>query len=239
MRQNASREPDTLRMVDVALDCEPSASTPETPIIGLATDATLDAALAFHRANLGEFILPLASTTFREIIEERQMITVERDGTITGLCYVKPDGKELDEVPRWEFGGLYLAPAARGLGLGTLLSKVAIAAVTHANRKPVMGYVHQENHEGLGLLIHRLGFTVTDQTVRLGPNHAPGYLRRDSAGFATANVLHLSRAGLARIADDLEYLCDGLSDHHTRISFRFAEGLFPSSLAEVAKQLRA
>lgn len=185
---------------------EPTSHTPEALVISTVTAAGRDAAFAFHRTNLGEFILPLAPTTFHEMVEERQVVAIEREGEVVGLCYVKPDGKELDDVARWEFGGLHLAPALRGRGLGAMLSTVAIAAVTHGNRRPVMGYVHQDNHDGLGLLVHRLGFIVTDQTVRLGPDHAPGYLRRDSAGFATANVLRLPDAAMARIADDLERL---------------------------------
>ncbi|MEF9915476.1 GNAT family N-acetyltransferase [Streptomyces sp. P5-A9] len=215
-----------------------SAHTPEALVIGPVADVTRDEAFAFHRANLGEFLLPLASATFQQIVEERQAFAIELRGYMAGLCYVKPDGKELDSVARWEFGGLYLAPALRGLGLGAVLSTVAIAAVTHAGRKPVMGYVHQDNHVGLGMLVRRLGFTMTDQTVRLGPHDASGHLRRDSDGCATAHVLCLPEAGMECIADDLEHLGDSSWSHATQLSLRLADGLFPSGLHEVVRNLR-
>ncbi|MDX3322935.1 GNAT family N-acetyltransferase [Streptomyces sp. ME03-5684b] len=183
---------------------KPSARTPEALVITPVTNVTRNTAFEFHRSHLGEFMLPVTSTAFQQIVKARQMVVVERQGEIVGLCYVKPDGKELDTVSRWEFGGLHLSPALRGRGLGTLLSSVAITAVTRADPKPVMGYVHQDNPAGMGLLVHRLGFVVTDQKVRLGPDDAPGHLRRDSAGCATAHVLRLPDAARARLSDDLE-----------------------------------
>jgi len=188
---------------------ETSVHMPESFVVGPVTDASWDAAFAFHRDNLGEFIWPLPDNMFRQVIEEHQAIAVEQGGEIAGICYVKPDGKELDDVVRWEFGGLFLAPSLRGLGLGALLSSVAIAAVARADGRPVMGYVHQDNQEGLGLVVHRLGFRMPRRTIRLGPDDAAGYLRRDSAGFATANVLRLPDAAMARIADAVEHLDDG------------------------------
>lgn len=216
---------------------EISVHTPEPFVVGPVTDASWDAAFAFHRDNLGEFILPLSDDTFRQIVEERQAIAVEQGGEIAGICYVKPDGKEFDDVVRWEFGGLFLAPSLRGLGLGALLSSVAIAAVARADGKPVMGYVHQDNQESLGLLVHRLGFRMTRRTIRLGPDEAAGYLRRDSAGFATANVLSLPDAAMARIADVVEHLDDGLRSRSGRISVRLADGLFPAGPQEAAPAL--
>ncbi|MFD2472282.1 GNAT family N-acetyltransferase [Amycolatopsis silviterrae] len=210
----------------------------ESFVVGPVTDVSEDAAFAFHRDNLGDFILPLPRDTFRRIVEERQAIAVEQGGEIAGICYVKPDGKELDDVVRWEFGGLFLAPALRGLGLGALLSSVAIAAVARADGKPVMGYVHQDNQEGLGLLVRRLGFRMTGQTIRLGPDDAAGYLRRDSAGFAAANILRLPDAALARIADAVEHLDDGSRSRSGRIPVRLADGLFPAGPREAAQCLR-
>lgn len=217
---------------------EPTAHTPEDLIISTVTGATLDAAFAYHRANLGEFMLPLAPTAFRQIVEDDQMLAVERRGEIAGICYVKPDGKELDTVARWEFGGLHLSPVLRGRGLGTLLSTVAITSVTHADRKPVMGYVHRDNSEGMGLLVHRLGFVVTDRTVRLGPDDAPGHLRRDSAGFATAGVLRLPDAAIERLADRLEHLVDGSRGSSLPVLPRLSDGLFPSGPHAVVRRLR-
>jgi len=207
---------------------KPAAQTPEALVIGPVTDVAHDAAFAFHRANLGDFILPLGPSTFQQIVEARQVVAIEHRGEVAGLCYVKPDGKELDDDARWEFGGLYLAPDLRGLGLGTVLSAVAIAAATAADRKPVMGYVHQANLDGLALLVHRLGFIVTDQTIRLGPDDAAGYLRRDSAGFATAKVLHLPDAAIVRIAADVERVASGARTHAMQFPVRLAGGLFPS-----------
>ncbi|MFF6995848.1 GNAT family N-acetyltransferase [Streptomyces sp. NPDC008313] len=217
---------------------EPTTHTSEDLIIGTVTGTNLDAAFGFHHAHLGEFMLPLAPTAFRRIVEKDQMLAVERHGEIAGLCYVKPDGKELDTVPRWEFGGLHLSPALRGRGLGTLLSTVAIASVTHSDRKPVMGYVHQDNSAGMGLLVHRLGFAVTDRTIRLGPDDAPGHLRRDSAGFATANVLRLPDAATARLADRLEHLVDGSRGSSPPVRLRLRDVLFPAGLHEAVRRLR-
>ncbi|WP_399896489.1 GNAT family N-acetyltransferase [Streptomyces sp. BBFR51] len=183
-------------------------------------------------------MLPLAATTFQQIVGASRMIAVERRGAVVGLCYVAPDGKGLDTVARWEFGGLHLSPALRGRGLGTLLSTVAIAAVTHTDTKPVMGYVHQANPDGMGLLVRRLGFLVTDRTVRLGPDDAPGYLRRDSAGCATAHVLRLPDAAKARLADSLEHFGSGPGDSSLSASPRLSESLFPSGPSEVARRLR-
>ncbi|WP_331727936.1 GNAT family N-acetyltransferase (plasmid) [Streptomyces coelicoflavus] len=185
---------------------KPFAHTPEALVIAPVTNATRNAAFEFHRSTLGEFMLPVPPAAFQQMVEARQMVVVERQGQVAGLCYVKPDGKGLDAVPRWEFGGLHLVPGLRGRGLGTLLSAVAITAVTRADPKPVMGYVHQDNSAGMGLLVHSLGFVVTDQKVRLGPGDAPGHLRRDDAGFATAHVLRLPDAARARLSDGLEHI---------------------------------
>ncbi|RSM76479.1 hypothetical protein DL991_25055 [Amycolatopsis sp. WAC 01375] len=86
-----------------------------------------------------------------------------------------------------------------------------------------MGYVHHENHDGLGLLVHRLGFVATGQTVRLGPDEAPGYLRRDSAGYATARVLSLPDTAMARIADEQQRLRDGSGAPSQRFSVRLVD----------------
>ncbi|KAF2775055.1 hypothetical protein STPH1_7242 [Streptomyces sp. OM5714] len=162
----------------------------------------------------------MPSAAFQRMVGAGQLVAVERRGQIAGLCYVKPDGKELDSVSRWEFGGLHLSPVLRGQGLGTLLSAVAITAVTRADPKPVMGYVHQDNPAGLGLLVHSLGFVVTDQKVRLGPDEAPGHLRRDSAGFATAHVLQLPDAARTRLFAGLEHIGLDMDSPSIRITVR-------------------
>ncbi|GGL84532.1 hypothetical protein GCM10010095_81660 [Streptomyces anthocyanicus] len=185
---------------------KPSAHTSEALVITPVTKVIQSAAFEFHRTCLGAFMLPVPPAAFQRMVNARQLVAVERRGQIAGLCYVKPDGKELDSVSRWEFGGLHLSPVLRGRGLGTLLSAVAITAVTRADPKPVMGYVHRDNPAGMGLLVHSLGFVLTDQNVRLGPNDAPGHLRRDSAGFATAHILQLPDAARMRLSAGLEHI---------------------------------
>ncbi len=206
--------------------------------IAPVTAANRDAAFAFHQASLGEFLLPLAPETFRHVVDARQLFALEQPIGIAGLCYVKPDSKHVDDVPRWELGGLYLADTMRGLGLGVALSMVAIAAVTHADPKPIMAYVHQDHRDPLGLAIHRLGFVPTRQTIRLGPDEARGFLRRDAAGFAVADVLRLPEAALTRVADWLEGFDGSVAGRDAHTSLRLADGLFPSGLSEIASDLR-
>lgn len=186
----------------------------------------------FTSGGLGEFLLPLSPGEFQNLVNARQVFGLRHRDEIAGLCYVKPDGKELDDVPRWEFGGVYLDPSLRGLGLGVALSAVAIAGVTDADRKPVMAYIHQDNHEPRGL-VRRLGFVSTGRTVSLAPDEARGYLRRDAAGIAVADVLELSESGLARIADCLDRF-GGRAD----VSVRLSAELMRPLRVDVAAELR-
>ncbi|WP_033295493.1 GNAT family N-acetyltransferase [Amycolatopsis jejuensis] len=206
----------------------PSSVAGALPVVAEVTDATWEAAFAFHLANIGEFVLPLTSAAVRQMVEARQLFAVLDGGKIVGLCYAKPDGKELDDVARWELGGLHLAPELRGRGIGVALCAIVIAAVVYVEPKPVMGYVHQANTEVRGLL-ERLGFGKTGQVIRLGPDEAPGYLRRDEAGFATADVFRLADGALARIGADLA---------SAGPAFRLEDGLFAGGLGEAADRLR-
>lgn len=211
---------------------EAKTSTPKNLVIDLVTELNQDAAFTFHRAHLGDFILPLPRNSFEEITKHRQAFVVEADGQIAGFCYVKPDGKELDDVARWEFGGLYLEPALRGQGIANVLSAVAIAQVTRADPKPVMAYVHRENTDGLDLLVQRLGFEAQDQVIRIGPDELKGHLRRDGSGFATAHVLQLPDTSQTRVAAILERFANDPANPSQPTTLTLAEGLFPSLLPQ-------
>ncbi|MFI5843869.1 GNAT family N-acetyltransferase [Catenuloplanes sp. NPDC051500] len=171
--------------------------------IGQVRREERDDVFGFHQSFIGEFLLPLTPEAFAELVEAGTLLAVHRDDRIVGVCYVKPDGKNLDDVLRWEIGGIHLDPAVRGYGLGEALTAVRITQAIGIAPRPVMAYVHRENREPRGYL-RRLGFADTGRTVRLGPTDAAGYLRRDAAGDAVADVLTLAPPALSRLATWLE-----------------------------------
>ncbi|GIJ46781.1 hypothetical protein Val02_36670 [Virgisporangium aliadipatigenens] len=202
----------------------------DIPTIVRVTASEAGSAFALHIASLGEFMLPIGRDAFDELVAAGQLFALARRGALVGICYVKPDGKNLDEVPRWEYGGVHVSPDLRRTGLGTALSAVAVAAVSHDAPKPVMAYVHQANLEPLAMIVGRLGFVFTGKSIRLGPEQAPGYLRRDADGYATADVLELPPHAVGRLADGLELL--------DRRTVRLADDLFPTGLETAAENLR-
>jgi hypothetical protein len=105
-------------------------------VVAPVTGATRDAVFAYHRANLGEFLLPLVPSTVQEVVEARQMITLERGGEIAGLCYVKPDGKNLDvrrDSARFATTRVLRLPAA---GLTRIAHKVERLGGSSIHRGP-------------------------------------------------------------------------------------------------------
>nr|WP_221382877.1 GNAT family N-acetyltransferase [Actinoplanes polyasparticus] len=194
-----------------------------------------DAAYDFHTSSLGDFVLPMARNQFFELVDAGQLLSLHRDAELVGLCYFAPDGKGLDEIARWELGGLHLAPIARGFGLATVLLKVAVAEALCAEPRPVMGYVHQEN-EAVRSVLLRLGFAPTGRTLRLGPDEARGFLRRDAAGLTTADVLTIPPAALYLLADWVETVDDKTFD--SRVEVALSDDLWRDGRADVAAAVR-
>lgn len=157
------------------------------------------AAFAFHREHLGDFLLPIDRRRFAELADQRRLHALGRDGLIVGLCYVRPDANGRDPNAGWEYGGLYLDPAVRGHGHAVALSTDALRCALREALRPVRAYVHHEHRGTIRPLLDRLGFVSTGLSISLGPEEAPGYLRRDQAGVARADVLELTGEAVDRI----------------------------------------
>jgi hypothetical protein len=100
-----------------------------------------------------------------------------------------------------------------------------------------MGYVHQENQGVRGVLV-RLGFAPTGQTIRLGPDEARGFLRRDAAGVAVADVLTIPPLALHALADWVESFGGTIAGRGGRVEIALSDDLFRNGPVGVAAAVR-
>jgi hypothetical protein len=116
---------------------------------------------AFHRSQVGEFLLPRTLDKFRELAERKELWVATDDQGVAATCYVTRDDNAQDA----EFGGIIVRSDLQGsCGLGTAIGTVAIAAYAlhDSAEHGLIAHVHIDNTKPLALLKDRLGFSLVE-----------------------------------------------------------------------------
>jgi GNAT superfamily N-acetyltransferase len=140
-----------------------------------------------------------------EMLDQSDMYVVEADGALIATCAISPPtapepGVGAPAGVPSEFGGVYVHPDHRGLGLAKMLAVLALAdyRVIHGTADPLLSHVLVQNPDPRPLL-EKLGFTLADADRSHGynPLEIPGlaHMPRDPEGAVRADILRFPETG--------------------------------------------
>lgn len=112
----------------------------------------------FHFQNLTPYLRPRDKAAFRALVDDRALYEAEApDGSLAGICYMVKDA----ESNQYEFGGVFVLSAYRGMGVADALARIAITSELlrggFEEGTKLIAHVHEMNEDPLKLL-RRLGF---------------------------------------------------------------------------------
>jgi ribosomal protein S18 acetylase RimI-like enzyme len=184
-------------------------------------------AFNFHQSisSSDEHIWPRNQEQIEQFCNDGELFGVRKasSGEYVGLCYV-----HLDKDHEWEFGGLTVLEAARGLQLGSVLTNFALAH-TIANQRPwtygqeIIAHVHEANQKPRNLL-QRVGFQRID-TVTVPRENAPASMKRNADGNIVGDKFQFPRKSLGQLATWFDKEFNGtLGDGVTKAIFEVRPG---------------
>jgi hypothetical protein len=154
-------------------------------------------AYAWHRqfVKTNDLVFPRTIEEFEALASTGQMLCARENGKYLGLAYFKKDKSFCTGETAWEIGGLMVAPAYEGLGIGKTLVALTLGYVLFEESPlqdgtPVLAHVHSANDPGprpifAGLKFQRKGPVTVDG------KHLPG-LRVDDKGMVTGDELWIT-----------------------------------------------
>jgi hypothetical protein len=127
----------------------------------------------------------------RQMINAGLFLLAKRgdNGRIVGVCYVETPESTAEKV--YEFGGAFVDPEHRGLGLFRILGRVAIINqfVMEKPAEPLIGHVLVGN-AGPRSGLEDLGFRISQSHVGFQPAGYPGleHMETDEDGYVYADI---------------------------------------------------
>jgi len=160
-------------------------SAPISFIFFKVPSTSTDKAFAFFKSvqSTDSHLFPRTEEDLYRYATEGALFGIRRADSdeYVGLCYAVFN----DEEAEFEIGGLIVAPTAKNLGLGTILTRFAVAHVI-ANERPwrykrkIVSHIHESNDAPRGIFA-RSWFTFVGKEI-VPEEHAPCSMKRNAQG---------------------------------------------------------
>lgn len=160
-------------------------SAPISFIFFKVPSTSTDKAFAFFKSvqSTDSHLFPRTEEDLYRYATEGALFGIRRADSdeYVGLCYAVFN----DEEAEFEIGGLIVAPTAKNLGLGTILTRFAVAHVI-ANERPwrykrkIISHIHESNDAPRGIFA-RSWFTFVGKEI-VPEEHAPCSMKRNAQG---------------------------------------------------------
>jgi FR47-like protein len=123
---------------------------------------------------------------------------VWQSGALVAFAYIVLDGNT------WEFGGLATAESVQGSGIGTLLTRFALAhniayEEPFSNGQEIIAHVHESNQKPRNILT-RVGFQIVKPPIDV-TDVAPDSMKRNASGRVVGDRFRFTKEGLMGLAD--------------------------------------
>lgn len=161
-------------------------------------------AFAFHReiARSNHHIWPRSLSDLQQYADDGRLFGAREteSGKFVALCYVTLDQTETE----FEVGGLTTDASVQDLGIGTFLTRTALAHLVAYERpwdygQEIIAYVHEANQEPRRLL-ERLGFRFSE-SVTVPPSVAPASMKKNASGEMVGHKFVLTKAAATSLSE--------------------------------------
>lgn len=195
-------------------------------------------AFLFHEAVSASdsHIWPRTDAEIQEYAESGCLFGVRQmdTGDFIGLIYAVLN----EETATWEVGGLAVSDTVRGLGIGTLLMRFALAhtivyEMPWHNGQDVIAHVHESNMAPRSIL-ETVGFEHSKQ-IEISGDTAPASMKRNEAGNVVGDEFRFPRTGIQSLSAWFNEQFDGTIGSGTA-AVEFDLG--PSSIENLKEALR-
>ena len=211
-------------------------------VIRRVTEDRAEKVFEFHKTHITPYLWPRDLRFFRELAQRESLFEIVAQipsgEEMAGVCYITEDPSESED--RIEFGGVFVVPEFRGLGLATVLGKVAIASLfiwyPPSSEIPVIAHVHEKNQEPRRVL-EQLGFIKTGQEIPPEEIVPPG-LERNEEGKVVGDLFVFRRAQLSEFADWLENFQGLAEGKKGKVSLKINVPFFTDYKSEAIEALR-
>lgn len=201
-------------------------SAPESYILSQIPDTEAEVAFAFFESTrtkdkrTSQHIWPRTEAEILEFARRGELLGVRKatSGDLVALCYATLNKQE------FEIGGLLVDARYQELGLGTVLTRLAVAHVI-ANGRPwvsgceIIAHIHQSNNDPRNIFARSWFEHIGTETV---PDEiAPPSMRKNEQGKLVGDKFLFPRSAVPRLSEWLnKNFNETLKDGKTRISIK-------------------
>jgi GNAT superfamily N-acetyltransferase len=157
-------------------------------------------------------MFPRSSSEIRQFAEDGELFGVRdlNTGALAGLIYSTLDCRKTRA--QWEIGGLTVAAAYKGVGIGSALVSFALAhtltlQLPWENGQRITAHIHESNASPRNIF-DRLAFRFVQRVVLTG-SEAPASMKRNADGNVEGDELQFERDGLPALLENLEWASTG------------------------------
>ena len=156
-------------------------------------------------------IWPRTSEEINRFAQDGALFGIRRSDTeeYVGLCYAVLNEDETE----FEIGGLIVASTAQNLGLGTILTRFAVAHVI-ANERPwhykreIISYIHESNKAPRNVFVSSWFTYLSSEPV---PEHvAPPSMKRNAEGKLVGDKFLFPRSAVPKLSKWLNEVFNGI-----------------------------